>query len=110
MQFKTIEIELDKQAQDDLFNALIKEFDVSTAMVGLGHDVDFIMPENDQVSVMARLVISDDNKDEKPDENGQYPNPSYTANMTKLQIFVDDNQVKTNDFDIYDRIKKYYES
>jgi hypothetical protein len=110
MKFKTIEIELDKAAQDDLFNALIKEFDVSDAMTGLGNDVDFIMPENDQVSIKARLVVSDDNADSEPDENGQYPNPSYTANMKNLKIFVDDFEVKTNDFDIYDRIKKYYEA
>jgi hypothetical protein len=110
MKFKTLAIELDKQAQDDLFNALIKEFDVSQAMIGKGHTVDFILDEESNVSVQATLIVSDDNEGEKPDSNGQYQSPCFTANMTKLKIFVDDFEVKTNDFDIYDRIKKYYEA
>ena len=101
---KITAIELSKVDQDFIFNKLISEFDIELASIGKGHTINF--PLNELIEVEA-ILISDIERSKK-DENNQDSIIHQSGNLKRITFMFEGDQVKTNDWDIEDRISNYY--
>jgi len=106
---KITAIELNQEDQDFIFNELIKRFTEEDKLQKIEFELDEVgnYSVDPEICIEAKLELYTDYNG--TDENNQTSIYSRSVIKFKVTFLRDGESLKTNDWNIDDRIKSYYE-